>query len=117
MTGPSDKNLVRPPQPMPEMVLVALEDHGLMERYRERPAYQRNDYLMWINTAKRAETKAKRLGQMIAELEGGTVYMGMAWRGGSAGRPVRLMPPASRGEAADAPASARRKAPDQPDRQ
>lgn len=84
MTGPSDKNLVRPPQPMPDMVLAALEERGLMERYQARPAYQRNDYLLWINTAKRLETKAKRLGQMLTELEGGTVYMGMAWRDSSA---------------------------------
>jgi uncharacterized protein YdeI (YjbR/CyaY-like superfamily) len=50
-----------------------------MARYRERPPYQRNDYLMWINQAKLAATKQKRLTQMLTELRSGDAYMGMAW--------------------------------------
>ncbi|MBD8064203.1 YdeI/OmpD-associated family protein [Devosia sp. PTR5] len=66
---------------MPEEVRVALAARGLTDLYAARPAYQRNDYLMWINSAKRAETKAKRLAQMLDELERGGVYMNMKWTG------------------------------------
>lgn len=70
-------NLERPQHPMPDFVKAALEERGLMEDYRARPAYQQNDYLGWINQAKRKETKQKRLGQMLDELEKGGVYMKM----------------------------------------
>jgi len=43
-------------------------------------AYQQNDDLGWINRAKLDETKAKRLQQMLDELEGGDRYMKMLWR-------------------------------------
>ena len=65
---------------MPDVVRAALEDHGLMNAYKARPWYQRNDYLGWIARAKREETQAKRLRQMIDELKAGDVYMKMAWR-------------------------------------
>jgi uncharacterized protein YdeI (YjbR/CyaY-like superfamily) len=63
---------------MPDFVKKALEENDLMAAYRERPAYQQNDYLIWICGAKRQETKAKRLRQMLDELEVGGVYMKMA---------------------------------------
>lgn len=72
--------LTRPPQPMPAFVKEALGKAKLMDRYRARPHYQRNDYLMWINTAKLEATKQKRLAQMLAELKSGDVYMRMGWR-------------------------------------
>lgn len=56
-------NLERPHHPMPDFVRQALEQRGLMEDYAERPAYQQNDYIGWINRAKRQETKEKRLRQ------------------------------------------------------
>ena len=71
--------LTRPPQPMPDFVAEALDAAGLRGAYDARPPYQRNDYLGWINRAKRTETKQKRLNQMLAELEAGDVYMNMAW--------------------------------------
>ena len=71
-------NLKRPRQPMPDFVKVALEERGLLEAYNKRPAYQQNDYLGWINRAKQPETKLKRLGQMLDELEAGGIYMKMA---------------------------------------
>ena len=74
--------LKRALQPMPDFVRDALAGRGLTEAYRARPPYQQNDYLMWINTAKRMETKQKRLDQMLAELEAGGVYMRMDWSGG-----------------------------------
>jgi uncharacterized protein YdeI (YjbR/CyaY-like superfamily) len=62
---------------MPALVQRALDERGLMGAYRERPAYQQNDYLGWIARAKRQETKEKRLRQMLDELEEGGVYMNM----------------------------------------
>ena len=69
--------LKRPRYPMPDFVKQALDERGLMEAYQERPAYQQNDYVGWINRAKRPETKEKRLRQMLEELERGGVYMKM----------------------------------------
>jgi uncharacterized protein YdeI (YjbR/CyaY-like superfamily) len=66
-------------QTMPGFVKQALEAKGLASAYAARPAYQRNDYLGWINAAKREETKQKRLGIMLRELKGGSKYMNMAW--------------------------------------
>lgn len=76
-------SLARERQPMPPFVKRALAEQGLMAAYRERPPYQQNDYLMWINSAKLEATKQKRLAQMVAELQGGTRYMRMAWRPGA----------------------------------
>jgi len=70
-------NLSRPIHPMPEFVLDALEKHSLLAAYKNRPPYQQNDYLSWINRAKRLETKEKRLHQMLEELARGDVYMKM----------------------------------------
>ena len=79
--SPIPNKLIRPIQAMPDFVRSALEERGLMPLYDQRPAYQRNDYLMWINTAKREDTKHKRLAQMLEELENGGVYMKMKWNG------------------------------------
>lgn len=65
---------------MPDNVLKALEQTGLYDAYTERPPYQQNDYIGWINRAKRPETRQKRLDQMLDELKRGDVYMNMAWR-------------------------------------
>lgn len=53
-----------------------------MAAYEARPDYQQNDYLWWIASPKREETRRKRLAQMVDELKRGDVYMRMAWRGG-----------------------------------
>ena len=66
--------------PMPEDVNKALKARGARALYDARPPYQRNDYIGWINRAKRAETRQKRILQMLDELEAGDVYMKMAWR-------------------------------------
>jgi len=77
--GGNWSRLTRPHHEMPEEVRTALDERGLMEAYRQRPAYQQNDYVGWINRAKRPETKQKRLAQMLIELARGDVYMRMAW--------------------------------------
>jgi uncharacterized protein YdeI (YjbR/CyaY-like superfamily) len=73
-------NLKRPRYPMPDYVKDALTQRGLMQAYRERPAYQQNDYIGWITQAKRPETVQKRLDQMLDELERGDKYMKMDYR-------------------------------------
>jgi uncharacterized protein YdeI (YjbR/CyaY-like superfamily) len=72
--------LRRPTQRMPAFVRSALDERGLLASYRQRPAYQRNDYLSWITGAQRDETKQKRLAQMLDELERGGLYMKMKWQ-------------------------------------
>ena len=78
--------LKRPLNPMPEFVERALLERGLMAAYRQRPPYQRNDYLGWITQAKREPTKLRRLAQMLDELQQGDRYMKMAWRPSTRGR-------------------------------
>lgn len=75
-------SLSRPIQPMPDFVRQALVELGLMDAYQQRPPYQRNDYLGWINRAKRPQTKDKRLSQMLDELARGDAYMKMDWKKG-----------------------------------
>jgi len=65
---------------MPQFVLDALEERGLVAAYKSRPPYQQNDYLGWINRAKRAETKERRLHQMLDELKHGDVYMKLPYK-------------------------------------
>lgn len=72
--------LSRAQQEMPEFVRGALEARGLVAAYGARPPYQRNDYLGWINRAKRHETKQRRLDVMLTELAAGEGYMKMPWR-------------------------------------
>ena len=72
--------ITRPRQEMPDWVWAALVERGLVERYHARPPYQQNDYLSWINRAKREETRQKRLAQMLDELERGDAYMKMVYR-------------------------------------
>lgn len=66
---------------MPKFVEDALIEGELMGAYKNRPPYQRNDYLGWINRAKREDTKQKRLKQMLDELRRGDKYMNMNWQG------------------------------------
>lgn len=71
--------LKRKRQPMPAHVRAALDQGGLMAAYKQRPAYQQNDYLGWIARAVRPATRQKRLEQMLDELKRGGVYMNMKW--------------------------------------
>lgn len=79
MPDSKSPRLTRARNPMPAMVRNALNERGLMTTYNERPPYQRNDYLGWIARAKLEATKLKRLNQMLDELQGGRLYMNMAW--------------------------------------
>lgn len=64
---------------MPDYIKDALEAEQLTEAYEARPPYQRNDYIGWIERAKRPQTKEKRLHQMLEELRAADSYMGMAY--------------------------------------
>ena len=68
----------RPTYEMPDDVAEALRDAGVADDYAARPHYQRNDYIGWIERAKQPATRGKRIRQMLDELRGGGVYMGMA---------------------------------------
>ncbi len=72
--------LKRSLQPMPSFIRKALDEHGLMASYRARPAYQQNDYLAWIQRAKRPEIREKRLVIMLDDLLRGDRYMGMPYK-------------------------------------
>lgn len=78
---------------MPPDVEEALVDRGLMDAYRARPDYQQNDWIGWIERAEREETRLKRLGEMLGELQAGEGYMGMEWH------PAREPVPRDGGEA------------------
>ncbi len=65
---------------MPDYIAKALERDGSRALYDQRPWYQRNDYIGWIERAKRKDTTQRRLKQMLDELKSGDVYMKMAWR-------------------------------------
>ena len=62
---------------LPKDVKDVLVKRGVWSDYMARPAYQRNDYIGWIERAKRLETREKRIAQMTDELKRGGVYMGM----------------------------------------
>ena len=70
----------RPEYLKPDYIVKALGRDGLRALYDQRPWYQRNDYIGWIERAKREDTTQKRLKQMLDELKSGDVYMKMAWR-------------------------------------
>ena len=71
--------LKRTQRKMPAFVREALTARGLMDAYKTRPPYQRNDYLDWILRAKMETTKQTRLDQMPDELKRGGVYLKMKW--------------------------------------
>ncbi len=66
--------------PMPDYVLKALEEENLFEAYNSRPPYQQNDYVGWIDGAKRQETRSARLAQMLDELRSGDKYIKMEYK-------------------------------------
>jgi uncharacterized protein YdeI (YjbR/CyaY-like superfamily) len=69
--------VIRPRYPMPDDVAKAMKSAGLRWQYDARPNYQRNDYIGWIERARTAQTRTKRLAQMLDELQRGGVYMKM----------------------------------------
>lgn len=72
--------LSREIQLMPDYIRESLEKKSLKDAFYSRPAYQQNDYLAWIARAKRADTRERRVVQMLDELSRGNVYMKMDWK-------------------------------------
>jgi uncharacterized protein YdeI (YjbR/CyaY-like superfamily) len=66
---------------IPDYVVDALNESRLWESYKSRPPYQQNDYIGWINRARRQETKNKRIEIMLSKLRAGSGYMGLDWVG------------------------------------
>jgi hypothetical protein len=81
---------------MPAAIRAALQRRGVLDAYNARPAYQRNDYLGWIDAAQRDATKTKRTEQMLRELERGGVYMGMRHAASAKKRAKKTKRPAPR---------------------
>ncbi len=69
--------MIRPRYPMPDDVAKALKAARLRRQYDARPNYQRNDYIGWIDRARTANTRTKRIAQMLDELQRGGIYMKM----------------------------------------
>ena len=61
---------------MPNDIAAALKSSGLCADYKARPAYQRNNYIGWIDRAKTSGTRIERLEQMLTELAQGGIDMG-----------------------------------------
>ncbi|MER9485834.1 YdeI/OmpD-associated family protein [Mesorhizobium sp. M0563] len=61
-----------------------------MPAFKQRPPYQRNDYLHWIARARHPETRRKRINQMIEELtKGGSTWAcNKSWHRHEASRSV-----------------------------
>lgn len=74
--------LKRPRYPMPPDVEATLVERGLMDAYRRRPDYQQNDWIGWLERAKRQDTRRNRIEEMCGDLIAGDRYMGMDWRPG-----------------------------------
>lgn len=47
--------------PLPDDILAELSKRNLLEAYKARPDYQKNDYIGWISRAKRMETREKKI--------------------------------------------------------
>ena len=67
--------------PIPEDIRALLKDSGLQEKYEARPPYQQNNYIGWIEQARREKVRDKRLVQMLDELRAGGLYMKSRWMG------------------------------------
>ncbi len=65
---------------MPAFIRTALEQKNLMDAYRSRPPYQRNDTIGWITRARLPATRRRRIEQMLDELGRGNTYMKMSYR-------------------------------------
>jgi uncharacterized protein YdeI (YjbR/CyaY-like superfamily) len=72
--------LTREIHPIPDDVRKLLHERGLWEAYQARPPYQQNDYIGWIEQAKREDTRQNRIDQMLDELMAGGLYMKMRWQ-------------------------------------
>ena len=62
---------------LPDWYKKVLQKEKLLEKYESQIYTYRKGYLQWIEGAKQPQTKEKRINQMISEVRGGKIYMGM----------------------------------------
>lgn len=60
---------------LPEDIKRALETNHVRADFDARPAHQKSEYIAWITRAKEPNLRAKRLKQMLQELDHGGVFM------------------------------------------
>lgn len=72
----SERNLKTELNTIHDFIKDRLVKENVLDKYNKRPAYQRNQYIDWITSAKRETTKEKRLNQMIDELKVGDSFRG-----------------------------------------
>jgi uncharacterized protein YdeI (YjbR/CyaY-like superfamily) len=58
------------PVALPDDVATALREAGLAERFERLPPSHRAEYVTWIEGAKLAATRARRVGGMVERLKG-----------------------------------------------
>ena len=80
MENTASARMTRSVHQIPADVRDALQKNNCVIAYRGRPPYQQNDYVGWITSAKREDTRSKRIVQMIHELKQGNRYMKMKWK-------------------------------------
>jgi hypothetical protein len=79
ITPEEEKKLSREVYPLPDFIDDALKEDKVDHLYMKRPAYQKNDYIGWIGSARTEKTLIKRLDQMLVELRDGNKYMKMRY--------------------------------------
>jgi uncharacterized protein YdeI (YjbR/CyaY-like superfamily) len=70
-TKRSHSNATMPPSPLdiPDDLASALNlDPALRARFDAMPPSHRNEYLSWINEAKRADTRVRRIQQTVERM-------------------------------------------------
>ena len=55
-------------QSLPDELESVLADFGLMAAFRSLPPYRQGDYVVWIESAQRAQTREARVADMLDEL-------------------------------------------------
>jgi hypothetical protein len=79
ISSEEEEKLSRSVNPLPDFIGDALRESNLEDEYRNRPAYQKNDYIGWIGRSRTEKTLIKRMDQMLEELKVGDTYMKMKY--------------------------------------
>lgn len=73
-------SIKRKNQVLPAFIKNELVKQKVYESYTQRPPYQQRDYISWIERAKQAGTKLRRLQIMVTDLKTG-IYMNDKYKG------------------------------------
>jgi uncharacterized protein YdeI (YjbR/CyaY-like superfamily) len=55
--------------PLASDIKATLEKKGLLECYQKLPPSHQREYLFWINSAKKSETRQRRIAGMVDKLK------------------------------------------------